>query len=408
MESYIQNLFAERIGGPSFGKDDTIYKFEKIKRAKRAAMSEHPDTPLIDLGVGEPDDMADSGVVESLCREAARPENRGYSDNGIEEFRAAAARYMENVFDVNGLDPEKEINHSIGSKPGLAMIPAAFINPGDVTLMTVPGYPVLGTHTGWYGGEVHPMPLTEEKGFLPALESVPSDILKRAKILLLNYPNNPTGAAATEEFYREVVDFAKRNELVVIQDAAYAALTYDSPPCSFLSVPGARDVGVEVHSLSKAFNMTGWRLAFVAGNELVVKAFASVKDNYDSGQFKAIQRAGIKALENPSITVATREKYQRRLSRLVEILKNCGFHAAMPGGTFYLYVSIPKSANGTEFGSAEEFSQFLIREKLISTVPWDDVGHYVRFSATFETGTAGEDAVLSEIESRLSGINFTF
>jgi LL-diaminopimelate aminotransferase len=205
-----------------------------------------------------------------------------------------------------------------------------------------------------------------------------------------------------------VVDFAKKNELVVIQDAAYAALTYDSPPYSFLSVPGARDVGVEVHSLSKAFNMTGWRLAFVAGNELIVKAFASVKDNYDSGQFKAIQWAGIKALENPSITVATREKYQRRLSRLVDILKKCGFHATMPGGTFDLYVAIPKSANGTEFSNAEEFSQFLIREKLISTVPWDDVGHYVRFSATFETGADGEEAVLSEIESRLSGIDFTF
>jgi LL-diaminopimelate aminotransferase len=410
MESYIRELFSQRIGGNTFGKDDKIYKFEKIKRAKRAAVEANPGMRLIDLGVGEPDDMAHPSVVEALSIEAAKPENRGYADNGIAPFKEAAVLYMKNVFGVDGLDPEKEVNHSIGSKPALAMFPSAFINPGDVTLMTVPGYPVLGTHTSWYGGEVYNLPLLKENNFLPDLDSIPSDIANRAKILLLNYPNNPTGANADEAFYKKAIDFARKNNVIIIQDAAYAALTYKTKPFSFLSVPGAKEVGVEVHSLSKAYNMTGWRMAFVVGNELIVKAFATVKDNYDSGQFQAIQHASVKALENPSITEATRDKYQRRLTRLVEILKKCGFDADVPQGTFYLYVSIPKGIKGgSAFETGEDFSQYLIREKLISSVPWDDAGAFIRFSATFEsTGPEDEDFMFTEIEKRLGSEEFIF
>jgi LL-diaminopimelate aminotransferase len=407
---FIQKLFAERLGGNSFGKDTKIYKFEKIKRAKRAAMEANPSKELFDLGVGEPDEMAFPGVIKTLQLEAEKAENRGYTDNGIQEFKDAAVKYMDEVFGVKGLDPDKHVNHTIGSKPGLAMIPSIFINPGDITLMTVPGYPVMGTHTQYLGGEVVNLPLTKDNKFLPDLKSIKPDIAKKTKLLYLNYPNNPTGANATLDFYKEVVEFAKKHDIVVVQDAAYAALNYEGKLLSFLSVPGAMDVGVELHSLSKSYNMTGWRIAFVVGNELIVKGVSHVKDNTDSGQFAAIQKAGVHALEHPDITEKILEKYRRRLSALVEALNSVGFQATMPGGSFFLYVEAPKGIkNSTRFETGEEFSQYLIKEMMISTVPWDDVGNFTRFSATFAAnGPEEEKRIINEIKNRLSSVEFEF
>lgn len=410
-QTYIQNNFADRIGGSNYGKDTAIYKFEKIKRAKAAAKKDFPDVELIDMGVGEPDEMADAGIVAKLAEEAAKPENRGYADNGIVEFKEAAANYLKEVFRVDGIDPVTEIVHSIGSKPALAMLPSCFINPGDVTIMTVPGYPVLGTHTKYLGGEVFNVQLTEENNFLPDLSSIPEEICKRAKLLYLNYPNNPTGASATPEFFAEVVAWAKKYNVVVVHDAPYAALTYDGlKPLSFLSVPGAKDVGVELHSLSKSYNMTGWRIGFVAGNPLVVKAFSDVKDNNDSGQFIAIQKAAAYGLANPAITEKIAEKYSRRHDMLVAALNELGFKAKKPKGSFFLYVAAPKGvAGGPQFESGEAFSQYLIREKLISTVPWDDAGSFVRFSVTFiAEGEEEEKRVISEINRRLGDVKFEF
>ncbi len=410
-ETYIQQNFADRIGGANYGKDTAIYKFEKIKRAKAAAKLEHPDTELIDMGVGEPDEMADAGIVAKLAEEAAKPENRGYADNGIAEFKEAAVRYLKNVFGVEGIDPATEVLHSIGSKPALAMLPSCFINPGDVTIMTVPGYPVLGTHTKYLGGEVYNVELKKENDFLPDLSSIPEDIARRAKLLYLNYPNNPTGASATYEFFAEVVEWARKYGVVVVHDAPYAALTFDGlKPLSFLSVPGAKDVGVELHSLSKSYNMTGWRIGFVAGNPLVVKAFGDVKDNNDSGQFIAIQKAAAYGLDNPQITEKIAKKYSRRHDMLVEMLNELGFTAEKPKGSFFLYVEAPKGIKGgRRFESGEDFSQYLIREKLISTVPWDDAGHFVRFSVTFiANGEEEERRVISEIRRRLSDVEFEF
>ncbi|MBP2200877.1 LL-diaminopimelate aminotransferase [Methanococcus voltae] len=415
MESYIQNLFADRIGGNNFGKEDVIYKFEKIKRAKNEAKKKYPNVELIDMGVGEPDEMADAKVIETLYEEAKKPENRGYSDNGTQALKDEIPAYMEKVFGVTGINPETEVIHSIGSKPALAYITSVFINPGDITLMTTPGYPVTATHTKWYGGEVYNLELKEENGFLPDLKSIPEDIKQKAKILYINYPNNPTGAQATVEFYKEAIEFAKENNILIVQDAAYAALTYGEKPLSFLSVEGAKDVGVEIHSFSKAYNMTGWRLAFVVGNELIVRGFAAVKDNYDSGQFIPIQKAGIYCLRHPKITEATRAKYERRLQKMVNMLKELGFNAQMPGGTFYLYVKAPVGTkDGAKFENAEEFSQYLIKEKLISTVPWDDVGSYIRMAACFDAFEDGklsetkEDEILNEVKRRLSDVEFVF
>src|SRR5258708_31978269 len=209
-DPWFQNLFAERIGGANYGKDSKIYKFEKIKRAKRAALAQHPDRRLLDFGIGENDDLADGLVREALKREVDKLENRGYADNGIAAFKEAAAGFMKKVFAV-ALDPATEINHAIGSKPAFAMLPAVFINPGDVTLMTVPGYPVAGTHTKYYGGEVYKLPLREENGYYPDLASVPSDIRRRAKLLIINYPHNPTRAVPPRDLYRPSIAFAPPN-----------------------------------------------------------------------------------------------------------------------------------------------------------------------------------------------------
>ncbi len=412
-DPYIQNLFAERIGGINYGKSTAIYKFEKIKRAKAAAKKAKPDVALIDLGVGEPDEMAFPQVVKALQVEAAKPENRGYADNGGADLRLAGARYLKNLFNVT-IDPETEILHSIGSKAALSLLPACFINPGDVVLMTVPGYPVFGTHAKYYGGVVHNIKLTAEHNFLPDLKSIPADVLAKAKVLVLNYPNNPTGACATLKFYEEVVAFAKKHNLIVIQDAAYGSLHFGSEQVSILQVPGAKDVAVELHSLSKSHNMTGWRIGFVAGNSLIVRAYGDVKDNSDSGQFLGIQKAGVAGLDDVSIPRAIAAKYSRRMDKLVGVLAKLGFQVRKPGAGFFLYMPAPKSATGpsgtVQFDSGEAFSQWMISEHLISTVPWDDCGSFVRFSVTFvsEKGEAGEAEVIAEVERRLTPWKFNF
>src|SRR5262245_56261449 len=407
-DPWIQSLFAERIGGVNYGKGTEIYKFEKIKRAKRAVLAAYPERQLLDFGIGENDDMADPLVREVAKREIDRLENRGYADNGIQAFKDAAAGFMKRVFGVT-LDPATEVNHAIGSKPALAMLPAAFINPGDVTLMTVPGYPVAGTHTKYYGGKVYNLPLLEENGFYPDLGAIPADVRRRAKLLVINYPNSPTGAVATRDFYRQVIDFALTNRVVVAQDAAHILLSYDGPLLSFLQVEGAREVGVEVHSLSKGFNMIGWRMAFVAGHPKIVQAFADVKDNCDSGQFMAIQQAAAAALQHPEIGDRTREKYRRRLQKLVRALNEVGFRAKMPGGTYFVYVRAPKGCGEQPFASAEEASQFLIHEQSVICVPWDNAGPYLRFSVTYlAKDEAEEDALMAETVARLGRLGLEF
>ncbi len=404
-----QNLYSERIGGQSYGKSNEIYKFEKIKRAKRAALSDFPDRPLIDFGIGENDDMAPPSVRKVMKEEVDKLENRGYADNGIIEYKNAVAAFMKREFSLT-LDPQTEINHCIGSKPGLAILPGAFINPGDVTIMTVPGYPVAGTYTKYYGGDVYNLPLNAENNFLPDLDSVPQDVAKKTKLLVINYPNSPTGALATVKFYEKVIRFAKDNQVIVLNDAAHIMLTYKEKPMSFLEIDGARDVGVEIHSMSKGFNMIGWRLGFIAGNSNIIKAFADVKDNTDSGQFMAIQKAAAFALSDPEIPQMIRTKYQRRLEKLVSTLNKIGFKAEMPGGTYFLYVPSPKGVvNGPQFANSEECSQFLIREKSVCTVPWDNSGAFLRFSVTYQSPTEkDEDNLMELLVKRLEGTKFIF
>jgi LL-diaminopimelate aminotransferase len=407
-DPWFQSLFADRLGGRNYGKSTEIYKFEKIKRAKRAALLAHPDRQLLDFGIGENDDMAAPLVREALKGEVDKPENRGYADNGIAAFKEAAATFMDRTFGVK-LDAATEVVHAIGSKPALAMLPAVFINPGDVTLMTVPGYPVAGTHTKYFGGEVHRLPLLPQNNYFPDLAGIPADIRHRAKLLVLNYPNSPTGAVATREFYRRVIDFAHTNQIVVVQDAAHILLTYQDEPLSFLQVEGAKDVGVEIHSMSKGFNMIGWRMGFVAGHPTIVRAFGDVKDNSDSGQFMAIQLAAKAALDHPELAVQTRVKYRRRLEKLVAALTQAGFQARMPSGTYFLYVRAPKACASRKFANAEEASTFLIEEQSVCCVPWDDAGPFLRFSVTYlARDEAEEDALMRETASRLGKLELQF
>ncbi len=407
-DPWFQSLFAERIGGANYGKSTDIYKFEKIKRAKRQALKDHPERQLLDFGIGENDDMAPESIRKIMTAEVNKLDNRGYADNGIANYKEAAAEFLQRQFGVT-IDPVTEVCHCIGSKPAYAMLPACFINPGDVTLMTVPGYPVAGTWTRYLGGVVHRLPLLKENGFFPDLDGIPADVKAKAKLIVINYPNSPTGAVATLDFYKRVIEFAQKNQVIVVQDAAHILLSYGEAPLSFLQVPGAKDVGVEVHSMSKGFNMIGWRLGFVAGHAKIVQAYADVKDNSDSGQFMATQHAAAAALRDPAIPQMIRTKYERRLRKLVMALKEAGFQCDMPGGTYFLYTNAPKSAGERTFANAEEASQYLIHDQSVCCVPWDDAGAYLRFSVTYLANTeADEDKLMTETVNRLKGMKLAF
>jgi len=396
--SYIQNQFADRLGGDQFGKDTKIYKFEKIKRAKRAALEANPDKELFDMGVGEPDAMADPGVVKVLQQEAEKPENRGYTDNGIEEFKIAAVRYMEKTFGIQGLDPQKHVNHSIGSKPALAMTPQVFINPGDITLMTTPGYPVMGTHTQYLGGEVVNLPLTEENNFLPDLKSIDSATAKKAKLLYLNYPNNPTTATADLDFFKRVVEFGRQHNILIAHDSAYSENTYDGYKApSILEVDGADEVAVEFFSLSKGFNMTGWRLGFVVGNVSALAALDKVKNNIDNGSLRALQFAGAKALSVvDEIIPPINAVYKRRRDMVVDGLNSNGWSLEKPKATIYIWAPVPDGYNG----QSTEFATELLEKSGVVVTPGLLYGQwgegYFRISLTYP------DEVIQEAISRLA------
>ena len=408
VDPWFQSLFAARIGGAEYGKGTAIYTFEKIKRAKRKALADHPDRQLLDFGIGENDDMAPESVRAEMRRQVDRLDNRGYADNGIAAYKDAAAEFMARQFGVT-LDPVTEVCHCIGSKPAYAMLPACFIDPGDITLMTAPGYPVAGTWTKYLGGEVVRLPLTAANGFFPDLDGLSDDVKARAKLLVLNYPNSPTGAVATADFYKRVIEFAHTHKVVIVQDAAHILLTYRGEPLSFLQIDGAKEIGVEVHSMSKGFNMIGWRMGFVCGHPTIVQAYADVKDNSDSGQFMATQQAAATALRDASIPVAIRAKYERRLRKLVAALTAVGFTATMPGGTYFLYVKSPTAAGATRFADAEAASQNHITEQSVCCVPWDDAGAFLRFSVTYTATTeAEEDALMATTVTRLTAMKLAW
>jgi LL-diaminopimelate aminotransferase len=401
----VQNIFAERIGGKQFGKVKQTFKFTLINNAKMEFIASHPNVKVIDMGVGEPEENTDGSIIESLFSQAQKKENRIYPCNGVLEFQEAAARYVKRDFGIE-LDAKTEVMHCVGTKTALAQIPLAFVNPGDTVIATVPGYPVLPKVAEWLGARVVPVKLESKNNFLPDMKEFEALVQKeRPKLVLLNYPNNPTGGVATKEFFTKMVALAHEYSFVIVQDAAYADFVFDGSFVSPLHIEGGKDVTLELYSLSKSYNMQGYRIGFVAGGAALVKAFALVKDNTDNGQFIAIQKAGVHALDNCQKFLSTnKEKYGRRLKRVAEILNKAGIKARPSAGTFYLYVDAPESFRGVKCDTAQAFADLLISRYGLISVPWEEAGPCIRFSMTFEVGNkdfASEDEVFEALESRL-------
>ncbi len=346
------------------------YLFAEIDKMKAEAKARGVD--IINLGIGDPDQPTPPHIIRALNRAAENPANHQYpSYEGLLEFRQAVAQWYQNRFRVH-LDPEKEVLSLIGSKEGIGHIPLAFVNPGDIVLVPDPGYPVYQAGTVLAGGIPYTMPLLEENGFLPDLERIPEDIRQRAKLMYLNSPNNPTSAVAPLEYFKKVVDFARRYNILVCHDAPYSEMYYDgNPPPSFMEAPGAKEVGVEFHSLSKTFNMTGWRIGFVVGHPEILAGLGAVKTNLDSGIFQAIQYAGIEALTGSQECVAQMRKiYQERRDVLIDGLQQLGLKVNKPQATFYVWVSVPKGFTSTGF------TAHLLKNAGIVTTPGNGFGRY--------------------------------
>ena len=327
------------------------YLFAEISR--KIAEKRAQGVDVVSFAVGDPDIPTPSHVVDALCQAARDPANHRYPEtDGLPDLRRAIARWYEQRFDVS-LDPDREVLPLIGSKEGIGHIALCFIDPGDLALVPDPGYPVYSVGTMFAGGDCYSMPLTEENDFLPDLEAIPAAVARRAKLMWISYPNNPTGAVAELDFFEQVVRFAKEHGIAVCHDAPYTEVAFDGyRPVSFLQAAGAREVGAEFHSFSKSYNMTGWRIGMVVGNATMVDALMRVKSNLDSGIPQAIQRMAIAALEGPQDCIAEHNAiYQRRRDRLVAALAGMGLEVRPPKASLYLWARLPEGRTSLEFAS---------------------------------------------------------
>jgi len=325
------------------------YLFAEISRKIAAKRAQGVD--VISFGIGDPDLPTPPHVIEALQQAAETPANHRYPETeGLPELREAMAAWYQQRFGVT-LDPTTEVLPLIGSKEGIGHVSLCFLNPGDIALVPDPGYPVYAAGTLFAGGEVYALPLHEERGFLPVLDQIPEEIARRAKVLWINYPNNPTGATATAAFFERVVDFARRYDIAVLHDLAYADVTFDGyDPPSFLQTPGAIEVGMEFNSLSKSYNMTGWRVGMAVGNAQMVDALMRVKSNLDSGIPQAIQAMAIAALTGPQDTIADHNRiYQRRRDRIVAVLRGLGLGVEAPKASLYVWARLPEGETSIEF-----------------------------------------------------------
>lgn len=344
------------------------YLFAAIDLMKQEAIDAGKD--IINLGVGDPDLPTPAPIIETLQKAATNPKHHQYpSYVGMLSFRQAVADWYKRRFKVT-LDAKTEVLSLIGSKEGVAHLPMALINPGDTALMTDPGYPVYEAGTLFAGGKSVFVPLKIENGFLPDLDAIPAEVADEAKLFFLNYPGNPTAAVANHAFYDKLVAFAHRHNIVICHDAAYSEIYYDGkPPVGFMEVDGAKDVGIELHSLSKTYNMTGWRIGFAVGNSNVVGALGQVKTNIDSGIFQAIQEAGITALEMDDAPLAAiRNTYQERRDVLVSGLQRLGFKVDPPKAAFYVWIPTPAGI------SSADMTAKMLKECAIVTTPGSGFG----------------------------------
>ena len=369
-------------------KELPIYLFTEIDRKKKEALARGVD--LIDLGVGDPDIPTPPKIVEKLMEGASKPVNHRYpSSAGLLQYREAVAIWYQKRFGVK-LDPEREVVSLIGSKEGIANMAIAFVDPGDIVLVASPCYPVYHIGTSFCGGKNYFLPLVKKNHFLPDLDAVPAGVARQAKMLWINYPNNPTAAVAEKDFFARVVEFAHRYNIIVCHDAAYTEMGFDGyRPASFLELEGAQEVGIEFHSLSKTFNMTGWRVGMAVGNKDLVSGLAQVKSNVDSGIFQAVQEAAIEALHlGDEIVEPSRRVYQERRDILVSGLRAAGLECEKPRATFYVWVSAPKGLTSAQFTAK------LLDEVGVVTTPGNGFGEvgegYVRFTICVAKERLGE------------------
>jgi LL-diaminopimelate aminotransferase len=355
------------------------YLFASIDRMKQQAIEKGSD--LIDLSIGDPDLPTPPHIVKAMQKAVEKPIHHRYpSYEGMLSFREAVARWYKKRFGAR-IDPQTEVLSLIGSKEGIGHIPLAFIDPGDTVLVPSPGYPVYSVSTLFAEGESYAMPLREENNFLPDLATIPKHTLRKTKLIFLNYPNNPTSAMAPITFYKEIIRIALKYNIIVCHDASYTEIYYDKKPVSFMQIPGAKDVGIEFHSLSKTYNMTGWRIGFAVGNREILAGLGKIKTNLDSGVFQAIQEAAIVALDTDDrVLSAIRKTYQERGDALYAGLKKLGMHLMKPKATFYIWAKIP-----SHFDSMGFVTYLLNRAGVLAT-PGNGFGEagegYVRFALT--------------------------
>lgn len=361
-------------------KDLPPYLFAIIDTMKEKALAKGID--LIDLSIGDPDTPTPEHIIKAMQKAVKNPAHHQYpSYAGMLSFRQAVADWYKKRFNVK-LDPKTEVVSLIGSKEGIGHMPLAFINPGDYVLVPTPGYPVYPVATLFAGGISYEMPLLEKNSYLPDLTIIPKYVLKKAKLMFINYPNNPTAACAGKAFFKDIIAFARKHNIIICHDAAYTEMYYGTEkPMSFLQVPGAKDVGIEFHSLSKTYNMTGWRIGFAVGNKTAVAGLGKIKTNIDSGIFQAIQEAGIVALNTKDAELKKlRKMYRERRDILFKGLTKLGLEVNKPKATFYLWVKCPKGI------SSMDFTALLLNKAGILTTPGNGFGApgegYIRFALT--------------------------
>ena len=378
------------------------YLFARIDEKIVAAKAKGVD--VISLGIGDPDLPTPDHIIDELVRAARNPANHRYpSYVGMPEFRQAVAEWYKRRSNIS-LDPSKEVVTLIGSKEGIAHIAFCYLNPGDIALIPDPGYPVYGVGTLLAGGVPYTMPLKEENGFLPDLDAIPEDIARKAKLMYLNYPNNPTGAVADQGFYLKVIAFAKKYDIIVCHDGPYSEIAFNGyKPLSFLEVPGAKEVGIEFHSMSKTYNMTGWRIGWAAGNERVIEALGRIKSNIDSGVFQAIQEASIVGLlGDQQIVKEICKVYQERQDIVIEGLTALGWKVDRPQATIYVWPKVPKGY------TSASFCELVLDKAGVVLTPGNGYGKYgegyFRISLTINTERLRE--ALKRIKENLGKFEF--
>ncbi len=401
----MNNIIAKRI----FKQEG--YRFTSLMELKKM-INRNSNRKMLDFGIGEQDCGAPKEVIDILNKESLNPLNHIYSDNGIEEFKRAISNYY---FEEYGLyfDPNTEINHCMGIKSSLCILPLCLCNPGDYVLITKPGYVVLENMAKWIGANIVYLNINEDNDYLFSIENVDEKILKKTKILYMNYPNNPTGQVANKDFYLKIIKYAKKYGFLVVNDAAYIDLTFDKKDkLLFMQVDGAKDVGVEVFSFSKGYNMTGFRIGYILGNKDIIKAFKLVKDNMDSGQYIPIQKCAIQALKEKDFLKNNCQKIKNRHLKFYDICQKVNLITKIPKATFYQFVKVPKVINYQDkiinINIASDLAMFFLKELQIMTIPYDE-SNCLRFSMTFSVDTEKEeDDFFNELENRLKACKFVY